>query len=129
MKATASLVSSAMLSLLMVAQSAPAEQPQPGPPTIAPAHPVYTLDNVMIDHFQARGARLGDVLEALGVLTYNSTGHRYRPTFIVIGTGASARPVSMNISHSPLSNALARLADDTGLLVTHKRDSVIFSRK
>jgi len=114
---------------VILAGSARAEGPGP----VAPAVPVpapmprYNLDNVYIEHFQARDATLSDVLEALSVISDNATKHRYRPTFVVIGANATARGISMNIAGVPLSAAISRLEADTGLRVTHTGNSVIFS--
>jgi hypothetical protein len=115
--------------LLFLAGEAMAEAPGPAAPAaLQPvAAPRYTLDNVYIEHFQARDATLSDVLEALSVISDNATKHHYRPTFVVIGANVSARAISMNISGVPLSAAIARLEADTGLRVTHTGDSVIFS--
>jgi hypothetical protein len=126
---TFAVISSIALSLLMPCGIDGAEPSQPGPPAPVASVPRYTLDNVMIDHFQARGATLSEALEALSVLSENATAHRYRPTFVVIGSGAAARPVNLNITRFPLSAAIARLAVDTGLLVTHRQDTVIFSAR
>ena len=122
-------VSAAVLSLLMAGVGIGAEPSSPGPPSPAPAAPRYTLDTVMIDHFQARGATLSEALEALSVLSENATSHHYRPTFVIIGGAAATRPVSLNIARFPLSAAIARLAEDTGLQVTHRQDTVIFSAR
>ena len=106
-----------------------AEAPGPAAPTAPQPAPVprYNIDNVYIEHFQARDATLSDVLEALSVISDNATKHRYRPTFVVVGANGSARGISMNLSGVPLSAAIARLEADTGLRVTHTGDSVIFS--
>jgi hypothetical protein len=128
MKATA-ITSTVILSLLTVGVGRGAEPSQPGPPAPAVAAPHYTLENVMIDRFQARGATLSEALEALSVLSENATSHRYRPTFVVIGSSAASRPVNLNIMRFPLSAAIARLAEDTGLQVTHRQDTVIFSAR
>jgi hypothetical protein len=129
MKATTLLIGSTILNLLVAVHGFGADPVKVGPPGAAPSPHVYTLDNVVIDRFQARDATLSDVLEALSVLSYNATDHRYRPTFVVIGTVASARPVNLNLSRSSLSNAIALLAEDSGLLVTHRQGSVIFSAR
>lgn len=123
------IISLAYFSLLMMGVGRGSEPSQAGPPAPATAAPHYTLDNVMIDHFQARGATLSEALEALSVLSENATAHRYRPTFVIIGGTAASRPVSLNIARFPLSAAIARLAEDTGLLVTHRQDTVIFSTR
>ncbi len=119
----------ALFCLLTAGSGRGAEPSQPGPTAPAVAAPRYTLDNVMINHFQARGATLSEALEALSVLSENATAHRYRPTFVVIGSSAGSRPVSLNIARFPLSAAIARLAEDTGLMVTHRQDTVIFSAR
>ena len=128
MKATSPFFGAAFLCLLAVHGFA-TEPTKAGPPALAPAPAAYTLDNVVIDRFQARAATLSDVLEALSILSYNATAHHYRPTFVVVGNGASNRLVSMNLSRSSLSSAIAHLAEDSGLRVTHRQDSVIFSAR
>lgn len=113
---------------LLLLGSGGAAEPLGPPAPIAPA-PHYTLDNVIIDRFQARGAALSEVLEALSVLSENATSHHYRPTFVIIGGAAATRPVNCNLARFPLSRAIAQLAEDPSLVVTHRQDTVIFSTR
>lgn len=83
---------------------------------------------VILDEFEAKDAKVEDVLEALTLLVERLTHQNYRPNFVVIGPKIGQMKVSVSVKKAPLSEALDRIADLPGVQVTYRSNqTVIFS--
>lgn len=87
-----------------------------------------TTHTVMVDRFDARDATVGDVLEALTLVAERVTNRAYKPNFIIVGSGIAGRKVTITLRQAPLSDALDRIGELTGVTVTYTtHDTVLFS--
>lgn len=87
-----------------------------------------TTHTVIVDRFDARDATVGDVLEALTLVAERVTKRTFRPNFIIIGSGIAGRRVTLTLRQAPLSDALDRIGELTGVTVTYStHDTVLFS--
>ena len=76
-----------------------------------PKAPVeHTPTTVIIERFEAKDAKISDVLEALSVLAGNATNNAYSPNFVISGEGIGDKTLSMNLTKAPLAVALSLIA-------------------
>ena len=88
-----------------------------------------TLQSVIIERFVANDATLADVFEAFTILLERASDKNYKPHFVILGEGISAKTVSLNLTKAPLSDALAQIAKQTDVTVTYGRDAVTIGLK
>ena len=87
-----------------------------------------TTHTVMVDRFDAKNATVADVLEALTLIAERVTNRTYKPNFIIVGSGIAGRKVTITLRQAPLSDALDRIGELTGVTVTYTtHDTVLFS--
>ena len=91
--------------------------------------PAHTPQNVIIERFEARSARLSDALEALTVLAEKATNNVWHPSLTAAGDGIADRPVTLDVAKAPLSEVLDRICGATNLQVTYAKDSATISAK
>jgi hypothetical protein len=89
-----------------------------------------TPQTVIIDEFEARGATITDVLEALVLVAGKATRQAYRPNFVVVGDAIGRMTVSIRLRNAPLSEALDQIAALPGVQVFYRENqTVVFALK
>jgi hypothetical protein len=89
----------------------------------------HTPTTVIIDRFEAKDAKISDVLEALSVLAGNATNNAYTPNFVISGEGIGDKTLSMNLTKAPLAVALSLIAKVPDVTVAYTKEAVTIGPK
>lgn len=87
-----------------------------------------SYDKVIIEKFDVTEAELSEALQALKILAKNASGGKVIPNVIVRDPDLAKKPISLNLSKIPLSEALRYLGELSGAHITYDKAAVVFSK-
>ena len=87
-----------------------------------------SYEKIVIEKFEVSDAELSEALQALKILAKNASGGKIIPNVIVRDAEIGKKPITLNLSKIPLSEALRYLADLSGAHLSYDKTAVIFSK-
>lgn len=87
-----------------------------------------SYEKIILEKFDVSEADLSESLQALKILARNASGGKVVPNIIVRDPELGKKPVTLNLTKVPLSEALRYLAELTGAHLSYEKSAVIFSK-
>ena len=87
-----------------------------------------SYEKLIIERFEVTDAELSESIQALKILAKNASGGKLIPNIVLRDADLGKKPVTLNLTKIPLSEALRYLADLSGAHLSYDKTAVVFSK-